>query len=128
MRFLIDTHVFLWWLIDDARLSDSSQNLISNPENAIFVSSASAWEIAIKFRLGKLPGARAMVNDIPACIANQGFKELAITAEDGQRAGLLETVLRDPFDRMLIAQSQNHGLVLITKDQDMYQKGVDTVW
>ncbi len=128
MRFLLDTHTFIWWLIDDARLSSTAKKAISNPENVIYVSSASAWEIATKFRLGKLPGVRAMVNDISHSITNQGFNELDITVDDGQRAGLLTQSLRDPFDRMLVAQSQIRGLVLITKDLRIHQHEVHVIW
>lgn len=66
MRYLLDTHAFLWWLIEDARLSKFARKSISNPENTIYISSASAWEIATKFRLGKLPGVHEIVNDIPS--------------------------------------------------------------
>ena len=128
MQFLLDTHAFLWWLIDDARLSKIARNSISNPENAIYVSSASAWEIATKFRLGKLPGVRAIVNDISGCVVSQGFKELVITIDDGQRAALLKTSLRDPFDRMLIAQSQIRGLVLISRDSQIHEHEINIIW
>ena len=128
MRFLLDTHTFLWWIIDDARLSKFARKSISNPENTIYISSASAWEIATKYRLGKLPGVHEIVNEISSCMVSQGFKELVITVDDGQRAGLLKARLRDPFDRMLIAQSQIRGLLLISKDLQIHEHEVDVVW
>lgn len=128
MRFLLDTHTFLWWLIDDARLSDFARKSISNPDNTIYISSASAWEIATKYRLGKLPGVHEIVNEISSCIVSQGFKELVITVDDGQRAGLLKARLRDPFDRMLIAQTQIRDLLLISKDLQIHEHEVDVVW
>ncbi len=128
MQLLLDTRVSIWRLINDARLSNRVRNLISHPQNKFFISSAAAWEIAIKFRLGKLPGAQAMVNGISDCMATQGFEELALTAENGQRAGASEADLRDPLDRMLIAQSQNHRLKLIARDLNIHRAGVDTLW
>jgi len=92
------------------------------------VSTASAWEIATKVRLGKLPGAAAIAADIPSVILTEGFEPLAVTVEHGQRAGGLPGPLQDPFDRMLIAQAmlENLHLVSIERAFDVY--GVLRLW
>lgn len=128
MQFLLDTHAFIWWLVGDTRLSRQARDLILDPRNDIFVSSASAWEISIKYRLGKLPSAQRIANNISRCIVEQGFKELVITVEDGQRAGALGGVHRDPFDKMLIAQSHSCNLVMITNDRAIQQYDVNVIW
>ena len=128
MHFLLDTHIFLWWLAGDRKLSSKARKSIADMENEIFISSASAWEISTKYRIGRLPDVQPVVHNISAHIADQGFKELAITVDDSQRAGLLAGKHRDPFDRMLIAQSQSHNLVLITHDPIFRQFDVNTLW
>ena len=75
MRALLDTHTFLWWMADSERLSEPARSAIADEENEISVSAASAWEIAAKFRLGKLPGGEVVAIDVAGSIASQGFKE-----------------------------------------------------
>lgn len=128
MQLLLDTHAFLWWLLDDSELSEKARDSISNLDNHVFVSSASAWEISTKFRIGKLPDAQAVANDISNHILAEGFKELYITVDDGQRAGLLTGPHRDPFDRMLIAQSKNRNFVLISNDPIFREYDVELLW
>ena len=128
MQFLLDTHTFLWWVAGDRQLSTKARKSIADMENDIFISSASAWEISTKYRIGKLPDVEPLVHNISAHIAGQGFKELAITVDDSQRAGLLDGDHRDPFDRMLIAQSQSRNLVLITNDPIFRQFNASVLW
>ena len=128
MRILLDTHAFLWWLAGSERLSEAARRAIANDANSIFVSAASAWGIATKYRLGRLPGAVAVALDMAASIAGQGFKELAITVDDGGRAGRLPSPLRDPFDRMLIAQALARELVLISIETHFDRYGVHRLW
>ena len=128
VRILLDTHAFLWWLAGSERLSEAARRAIVNDANGIFVSAASAWEMATKYRLGKLPGAAAVVLDMAASIAGQGFEELAITVDDGGRAGRLPGPLRDPFDRMLIAQALARELVLISIETHFDRYGVHRLW
>lgn len=92
------------------------------------VSAASAWEIATKHRLGKLPGAEALVLDITGAIAEQNFMELPITVEEAARAGALPGLHRDPFDRMLIAQALARNLVLISSESLFDRYGVRRLW
>src|SRR3972149_2885128 len=110
MRVLLDTHVLLWWLFDDLGLSASARALIADPGNAVLVSSASAWEIAIKHRLGKLPEAKEAVENLPRLLREARIESLPITVEHALAAGALPGPHPDPFDRMLIAQSPIENL------------------
>lgn len=128
MRVLLDTHAFLWWLSGSERLSGPAFETIDNPDNDILVSAASAWEIATKYRLGKLPGAEAVALDVAGCIDGQGFQELAVTVRDGERAGRLPGPHRDPFDRMLIAQAMGQDLSLVSAEKVFDGYGVNRIW
>ncbi len=128
MRLLLDTHSFLWWLAGDQGLSAPARSAIADDDNAIFVSAASAWEIATKHRNGKLPGVAAIVADLDGAIAGQGFAGLPISLRHGQAAGALPGPHRDPFDRMLIAQAINDNLVLISNEVLFDAYGVARLW
>ena len=128
MRILLDTHAFLWWVINDRRLPPPARRAIADDDNEVFVSAASAWEIATKHRLGKFPEADPIADDIAGSIARQRFKELPVTVRDGSRAGALPGPLRDPFDRMLIAQALSHDLVLISNEAVFDRYGVRRLW
>jgi PIN domain nuclease of toxin-antitoxin system len=101
VRLLLDTHAFLRWLAGDETLSKTAR-AIADPDNEIFVSAAAAWEIATKYRLGRLPGAAIVAADIAGAVASQGFIELPIKIRYGQTAGGLPDIHKDPFDRMLM--------------------------
>lgn len=128
MRILLDTHALLWWLDGDRRLSQRARRLIDSDQTAVLVSAASAWEICTKFRLGKLPGAAAVAADLMGCLDSQGFAPLSITVDHAQRAGSLPGPHRDPFDRVLIAQSQAEDLPLVTVDPVFGLYGVKVIW
>ena len=128
MRILLDTHALLWWLDGDRRLSQRARRLIDSDQTAVLVSAASAWEICAKFRLGKLPGAAAVAADLMGCLDSQGFAPLSITVDHAQRAGSLPGPHRDPFDRVLIAQSQAEDLPLVTVDPVFGLYGVKVIW
>ena len=125
---LLDTHAFLWWVADSTKLSASAHRAIGDEDNDVFVSAASAWEIATKHRLGKLPGAEALAVDIVGTISDQGFDKLPIGVEDAARAGALPGIHRDPFDRVLIAQAMRRNLVLISNESRFDQYGVLRLW
>ncbi len=127
-RSLLDTHAFLWWLAGDERLSGAARKAMSEALNPIFVSAASIWEIATKHRLGKLPGASAIVADLAGVIESQGFIGLPITIRHGQAAGALPGPHRDPFDRMLIAQAILDDLVLVSNERAFDAYGVRRLW
>ena len=114
---ILDTHIFLWWLFDDARLSDKNREIIKDIDNAIYVSAASVWEIATKFRLGKLPKAALVAKDVPLWIKRAGFQPLPVKAEHAQLAGSWDLPHRDPFDRMLAAQAKQDKMPLMTNDK-----------
>jgi len=128
MRYLIDTHALLWWLYDDPRLSRTGRGLISDPGNSIFVSAASAWEVATKYRLGKLPSATEFVLDMPRWLRQAGIAELPITVAHAQRAGSWPQDHRDPFDRMIAAQSAIERLPTISRDAALAGFGIQLVW
>ena len=128
MRLLLDTHAFIWWLAGSERLPVIVRRAIEDEANDKLISAASAWEIATKHRLGKLPSAAAIAEDIAGAIAGEGFQELPITVEDAARAGSLPGLHRDPFDRMLIAQALMHNLVFISNESLFDQYGVRRLW
>jgi PIN domain nuclease of toxin-antitoxin system len=128
VRLLLDTHAFLWWLFDDPQISTTSRELIADPENRILVSAASAWEISTKYRLGRLPAARELVRDMTAWIARAGFLSLPVEIVHAQRAGIWPQAHRDPFDRMLAAQSEIEDLPLVSRDAKISVFGVRVIW
>ena len=125
---LLDTHAFLWWIADSGRLSRKAWRLIADETNDIAVSAASAWEIATKHRIGKLPGGEAVALDVGHHIAVQGFDELPISVSDAERAGRLPGPHRDPFDRMLAAQALARRLVVVSADRVFDRYGLDRLW
>ncbi len=128
MRLLLDTHALLWWFAGDSRLSPCSRDAIGNSDNEVLVSAASAWEIATKHRLGKLPEAGALVVDLQGAIASQEFGELPVSVAEAIRAGALPGPLRDPFDRMLIAQALTRDLVLVSNEAVFDRYGARRLW
>jgi PIN domain nuclease of toxin-antitoxin system len=126
--FLLDTHVLLWWLFDDPKLSSLARAIIRAPENTILVSSASGWEIATKSRLGKLPHAGNVAKDLPNLLQRARMQVLPISMEHALAAGSLPGPHRDPFDRMLIAQGQIEQLPIITSDQEFKNYSAIIIW
>lgn len=125
---LLDTHVLLWWLFDDHRLSSRARAFIREPANRILVSSASGWEIATKQRLGKLPEAEEAVRELPDLLRRTRFDVLPITLEHALAAGALPGPHRDPFDRMLIAQTEREGCIIVTGDPVFADYRVPVLW
>jgi PIN domain nuclease of toxin-antitoxin system len=128
LRVLLDTHALLWWLSDDAALPHTARKIISETKNNVLVSAASAWEIATKVRLGKLPTAANLVSDFCGQVKREGFDLLVISADHGIRGGLLPGPHKDPFDRMLIAQAQAENLPVITNERVFEDYGVRRLW
>ncbi len=116
---ILDTHIFLWWLFDDPKLTAKNRELLQNLDNIVYISAASVWEIATKFRLGKLPEAASVAKNVPLWIKRAGFKSLAISPEHAQKAGSWDVSHQDPFDRMLAAQAIHEKLPLMSKDRAM---------
>ncbi len=128
MRLLLDTHAFIWWFQGNTKLPLPARRVVADDSNDVLISAASAWEIATKHRLGKLPGAEALALDIPGAIQRQKFEELPVTVAEGVRAGELPGPLRDPFDRMLIAQALTHDLVVVSNERLFDRYGVRRLW
>jgi PIN domain nuclease of toxin-antitoxin system len=128
VRLLLDTHALLWWMSGDSALSAAAHAEILDTGNDKIVSAASAWEIAIKFKLGKLPGAAPLVSDFDGALATQGFTALPISTGHGIAAGALPLLHRDPFDRMLVAQALAEHLILISNEVIFDAYGVARCW
>lgn len=128
MRVLLDTHTLLWWVIGDSRLSNRAHDVLSSHQSEIFVSAASAWEVATKVRLGKLPGAEKLAAEFPERIELLGFHKLPVTVEHGQRAGLLPGDHKDPFDRMLIAQALAENMPIVSNERLFDDWLVRRIW
>jgi PIN domain nuclease of toxin-antitoxin system len=128
LRLLLDTHALLWWYSDDAALPKSCRKLIAQPQNSVFVSAASAWEIATKFRLGKLSSASDLVQDFGGYLDRERFQNLPVSYDHGVRAGMLPGPRQDPFDRMLIAQAEIEKLFIVSNEKIFDHYGVGRVW
>jgi PIN domain nuclease of toxin-antitoxin system len=128
MKYLLDTHSLLWWLNDDQQLSKVARDIIGSTDNDIYVSAASAWEIATKFAKGRLPTASLILPDFQGVVHEEGFKELQISSEHMVRSAFLPGAHRDPFDRILAAQSIAENMVLISIDQQIPSLGVTVLW
>ena len=126
--FLLDTHVLLWWLFDDPKLSRLACQVIRAPDNTILVSSASGWEISTKYRLGKLPHAGEAAHNLPSLLRQSCIETMPITMEHALTAGGLPGPHCDPFDRMLIAQGQIEGIAIVTADPAFKRYSVEIVW
>jgi len=128
LRVLLDTHSWLWMVGDSGRLATSSRELLRDPANDLFLSAASAWEIAIKYATGKL-----RLPQPPAALITQWMAEVRMGAlpvlhAHALRAGELPPHHRDPFDRLLIAQAQIEGLTLLTADRQFAKYDVPVHW
>ena len=129
MRLLLDTHALLWWVFADPKLSRAARMAIADDqENEVLVSAVSAWEITTKYRIGKLPDAAVVANDVAGAVTAEGFDELPISLAHAQRGGSLTGRLRDPFDRMLIAQALIEQLTLVSNERAFDAYGVVRLW
>jgi PIN domain nuclease of toxin-antitoxin system len=127
VRLLLDTHALIWWLAGDERLPQNARVAIRDAD-LVYVSAASAWEVATKARIGKLPEALSLAQDFRDRLDRQSFRALEITVEHAQRAGFLPGPHRDPFDRMLIAQAQAENLILVSNEEIFDQYGIVRLW
>ena len=120
MELLLDTHAFVWWDMEDSRLSEIARAAIADADNRIVVSAASVWEISIKRMIGKF----AFRHDMLRALDGSGFEALDITPRHADAAGSLPLHHSDPFDRLLVAQAKLEGLVLVTQDRQLAHYGV----
>jgi len=128
VRVLLDTRAFLWWVLEDPRLSARAQSVIKAQESDVLVSAVSAWEIAIKSADARLDLPEPAQTYIPDRIAANGFRELDVTVEHAARVAGLPAIHRDPFDRLLIAQAQVEGIPILTSDPAIARYDVDIIW
>ena len=128
MKILLDTCAFLWIISDDPNLSPRARALFSDPENDIYLSAVSVWEIAIKYSLGRLPLPKKPEQFIPAQRARHSIKSLALDEDDALYLTKLPELHRDPFDRMLICQAIVNGMAILTPDESIIKYHVRCIW
>lgn len=128
MKLLLDTHVLVWFQRETHRLSKRASDLIVAPGNDVLVSAATAWEIAVKHKLGKLEFNAALLDRFEASMRDIGFEPLAITCEHAIAGARLPGPHRDPFDRVLAGQAFVEGLTIVSQDRQFASLGVPAVW
>lgn len=127
-RLLLDTHALLWWWTDEALLPRRARETISDADVTVFVSAASAWEIATKVRLGRLTRYSDIVSRFGELVSSADLRHLPVTHGHGLRAGSYPMKHRDPFDRMLAAQAELESLTLVSRDEVFQDFPVRVLW
>ena len=128
MKLLLDTHTFLWWLRDSPHLSATAREAIAQEGSQVVVSAVTAWEAAVKFRLGRLPEAEIITTSFYPLLKQEGMKTLSLSPRHGIRAASYPASHADPFDRMLAAQAELEGMVLVTRDKAFESFPIRTLW
>lgn len=128
MRALLDTHAFLWWNTDAPDLTPEARNFIADGRNEIFLSAASAWEIAIKTSRGKLSLPARPDRYVAERLVMHRFTALPVEISHALHVAALPDLHRDPFDRLLVAQSQLEHMPVITSDPAIRAYGVEVIW
>ena len=128
MKVLIDTHTFLWWNTEDPQLSARAREIIADGRNEVLFSAASAWEIAIKAAKGKLVLPELPVQYISSRMRLYRFQPLPVQISHAAHVYELPHHHDDPFDRLLIAQSQIESLPLLSKDEDIQKYDLEVIW
>ncbi len=128
MDYLLDTHVALWWWANDSKLPQPVIDILSDPGNTIYFSAICGYEILLKNRLGKLPLPRALVENLSKEVNIEGWSEKPVTLSASVRAAKFDIAHRDPFDRILAAQSIEAGIPIISIDEALDLFGVDRFW
>ncbi len=128
MTYLIDTHTLLWVAYNRKLLSPHALAVLESAANEILVSAASAWEIATKYRLGRLPDARILAEDFVRQVVGAGYVLLPISVEHALRAGRLIGSHQDPFDRMLAAQALHEDIPILSVDTKLDVFGARREW
>jgi PIN domain nuclease of toxin-antitoxin system len=128
VKALLDTHTFLWWNTDDPQLSPATRDFIADGRNELYFSAISAWEIAIKAGRGRLLLPESPEKYVAARLALHRIQPLPIQLSHALRVYELPELHRDPFDRLLVVQSQMEGLPILTADENIRRYDVDTIW
>ena len=128
MRVLLDTATFLWAANDAPEFSAKAREIFADPENEIYLSSVSAWEIAVEYALGKLPLPARPARFVPLQRKQHGIDPLQLDEEAALHLSRLPLLHKDPFDRMLVCQAVVHHLVILTPDELIRQYPVRTIW
>ncbi len=128
MKVLLDTHALLWWVGQPERLSPAARAVLLDPENAVFVSVASCWEMAIKQSLGKLTLSKPIQRLVADEVAANGFRVLSVELAHVVRVATLPFAHKDPFDRLLVAQALVAGLQIVTADEQIRAYAVEVLW
>jgi PIN domain nuclease of toxin-antitoxin system len=132
MKYLLDTHTFLWTVAGSENIPAATQAKLEDPSNEVYLSAVSLWEISIKSRLGKIDLGGLLPTDLLGCSNKMGFELISLSAEEASSYGnLAEATHKDPFDRMLIWQALQRKLQIVSKDSD-FEKfvpfGLKVVW
>jgi PIN domain nuclease of toxin-antitoxin system len=128
VKLLLDTQCWLWWFSQPERLSEEAITQISDEANEVWFSVASVWEIGIKVAIGKLPLPEPIDDYISTRMIQLGARSLEITASHALQAASLPLIHKDPFDRMLIAQSQIEAMTLVSADSMFDRYDVSVIW
>lgn len=132
MKYLLDTHVILWTIGSSNLLSKKAREIIENPENGIYASSVSLWEISLKYKLGKLKITGFKPSQIPDFLRKLNIEIISLEADEASSYdSLSESHHKDPFDRMLIWQAMQRKLAIVSKDSEMKKyksRGLKTIW
>jgi PIN domain nuclease of toxin-antitoxin system len=128
VRLLLDTHAFLWWITDDPHLSDRARALIGGGENEVFLSAASAWELAVKAALRRVELAQPLDRFVPDQLERNGFQALPVSVRHALALPALPPLHRDPFDRMLVAQALTEEMTLVSADREIWRYPVPVAW
>jgi len=128
VRALLDTHAFLWWILESERLSRRASETIQNADNILFLSAASAWEMGIKSQVGRLRLPENPARFIAEQMSVNAIEGLPVEISHALHVATLRRLHRDPFDRLLVAQSQLENLPILTSDPLIAQYGVEIIW
>jgi PIN domain nuclease of toxin-antitoxin system len=128
LRLLLDTHALIWWSAGEPGLSRAAEAAIRNSDNEVFASAVSAYEIALKHGMGRLPQAAPLADAFEEQMRLEGFGVLPVTASEASAAGKMDHRHRDPFDRLLIAQGLLNGLILVSNEDVFDAFGVARIW
>lgn len=125
---LLDTHALTWWLWEDRRLSARAREILEEPGSDIVVSAISAWEVALKFKIGKWPEAETLALNFEVIVESQGFDLLSLSATHARLGGLIDSPHRDPFDRLLAAQAMALNIPVLSQDAKLHNLGATVIW